>query len=203
MLAGGNRGRQFMKRIILIAGIAALAACDKGPDVNVKNASVGEVAEKVREAAGSGSLVEPGKWQSKVTVLEVDMPGMPPQFAQRMKETIGKVQATTTETCLTEADVKKPKEDFFAGRSKNCRYEHFTMSGGTIDAAMTCTAQQGGTMTMTVNGTYASDSYDATMAMDMAGGRQRGMHMKSRIESHRLGECTGDEINAKNKEVGQ
>jgi hypothetical protein len=191
-----------MKRVLLIACTAALAACNKGPDVNVKNASVGEVAEKVREAAGSGSLVEPGKWQSKVTVLDVDMPGMPPQFAQRMKETIGKVQAATTETCLTEADVKKPKEDFFAGRSKNCRYDHFTMSGGTIDAVMNCTAEQGGTMTMTVNGTYSSDSYDATMAMDMAGGRQGGMHMKSRIESHRLGECTSDEINAK-KEVGQ
>ena len=192
-----------MKRVMLIACTAVLAACNKGPDVNVKNASVGEVAEKVREAAGSGSLVEPGKWQSKVTVLDVDMPGMPPQFAQRMKETIGKVQAATTETCLTEADVKKPKEDFFAGRNKNCRYDHFTMSGGTIDAVMNCKAEQGGTMTMTVKGTYSSDSYDATMAMDMAGGRQGGMHMKSRIESHRLGQCTGDELNAKKQEIGQ
>jgi hypothetical protein len=192
-----------MKRVMLIACAAALAACNKGPDVNVKNASVGEVAEKVREAASSGSLVEPGKWQSKVTVLNVDMPGLPPQIAQRMKETAGKVRTTTTETCLTEEDVKKPREDFFATRSKNCRYDHFTMSGGTIDAAMTCTAPQGGSMTMTVNGTYASDSYDATMAMDMAGGREGGMHMKSRIESHRVGECTGDEINAKNKETGQ
>ena len=194
-----------MKRFMLIAGIAALAACNKSPDISVKNASVGEVAEKVRDAAGSGGLISPGRWETKVTVLDVEAPGLPPQFAQQMKQTIGKVQGGTIETCLTEADVKKPKEDFFAGRSKNCRYDHFTMSGGAIDAQMNCAAADGsGTMTMTMNGTYSSDSYEATMSMTSSGGgRMGGMKMKSHTESHRVGACKGDEINAKKQEVGQ
>jgi len=191
-----------MKRVILITCVAALAACNKSPDVNVKNASVGEVAEKVREAAGDSKLVEPGRWETKITLLDVEAPGLPPQFAQQMKQTIGKVQGGTVTTCLTEADIKKPKEDFFAGRSKNCRYDHFTMSGGTIDAKMSCAAGDGGgTMNMTVNGTYSPDSYEATMAMDMAngGGRMSGMKMKSHTESHRVGECKGDETNLSSK----
>jgi hypothetical protein len=77
------------------------------------------------------------------------------------------------------------------------------MSGGKIDAAMTCTNPEGGSMTMTVNGTYAPDSYDATMAMDMGGMHGRRSHMKSRIESHRIGACTAAEIKAKDKGVGQ
>ena len=54
--------------VVLIACTAALAACNKGPDINVKNASVGDVAEKVREASAGQTLVEPGRWESKVTV---------------------------------------------------------------------------------------------------------------------------------------
>ena len=194
-----------MKRVVLITCFAALAACNKSPDISVKNASVGEVAEKVREAAAGQTLVDPGRWESKVTVLDVEAPGLPPQYAQQMKQTVAKVQGGTVATCLTEADIKKPHENFFAGRSKNCRYDHFTMSGGTIDAKMSCAAgERGATMSMTINGTYSAENYEATMTMDSAGGgRMSGMKMKSRTESHRVGECKGDEINARKQEVGQ
>jgi len=193
--------------LVLFACTVALTACNKGPEVDVKNASVGEVAEKVREAAGDGNLISPGRWETKVSVLNVDMPGMPPQFAARMKESIGKVQGGSIATCLTEADVKKPKEDFFAGRAKNCRYEHFTMSGGKIDAAMTCTNPGAGgaetTMAMTVVGSYSSDSYEADMTMDASGGPRGGMKMKSHNESHRVGDCKGDELNHEPRNVGK
>ena len=183
--------------LVLLACTVALAGCNKGPDISVKNASIGEVAEKVRAAAGDSDLISPGRWETKVTLIDVDMPGMPPHFADRMKQTMAKVQAGAITTCMTEADIKKPKEDFFAGRSKNCRYDHFTMSGGKIDAQMTCSAgEQNGTMSMAMNGTYSSDEYEATMEMTTAaqpGSRMGGMKMKSHTESHRVGECKGDE----------
>ena len=187
--------------LVLIACVAALAACNKGPDINVKNASVGEVAEKVRAAAGDASLVEPGKWQTKITLLDVNIPGMPPQMAQQMKQSMTKIQERGYETCLTEADVKRPKEDFFAGKNNNCRYDHFTMSGGKIDAALRCEGRSN--MTMTINGTYSRDAYEATMAMDVAGGRQGSMKMRSHSESRRIGECTSEEIKAKTDAAGK
>lgn len=184
--------------LVLLACIGALAACNKGADIDVKNASVGEVAQKVREAAADDSFVEPGKWQTKFTLLDIDMPGMPPQMAQQMKQTMTKVQDNTYDTCLTPADVKRPKEDFFAGRNNDCRYDHFTMSGGKIDAAMRCERKGSETMTMAINGSYSRDSYEATMAMDVTGGPGgKGMKMRSRSESHRVGECTAEEIKAK------
>lgn len=182
---------------LIIACALPLAACNKGPDVNVKNASAGEVAEKVRQAAGSDTLIEPGRWQTKITLLDVDIPGAPPQMAQQMKQTMAKMQGHNYDTCLTEADVKRPKEDFFAGKSNDCRYDHFTMAGGKIDAVMRCEGKASGAMTMSINGTYSRDSYEATMAMDVSGGREGGMKMQSHAQSHRVGQCTGDEINAK------
>jgi hypothetical protein len=174
----------------MIASILALTACNKGPDISVKNASVGEVAEKVREAGVDGSFIEPGKWQTKITVLDMEIPGMPPQMAQQMKQSMGKMQEHSYESCLTEADVKRPKEDFFAGRNNECRYDHFTMSGGKIDALMHCNGKPSGAMTMSINGSYSRDSYEATMAMDVSGGREGSMKMRSHSESHRVGECS-------------
>ena len=187
----------------VIASLLTLAACNKGPDVSLKNASGGEVAEKVREAAGDESFVEPGKWQTKITVLDVNIPGMPPQMAQQMKQTMGKMQEHSYESCLTEADVKRPKEDFFAGRNNECRYDHFTMSDGKIDAAMHCAGKPSGAMTMAIKGTYSRDSYEATMAMDVSGGREGGMKMRSHSESHRVGQCTAEEIKAKTEASGK
>ena len=188
--------------LVLIACTATLTACNKGPDINVKNASVGEVAEKVRAATGNESLVEPGKWETKITLLDIDVPGMPPQMAQQMKQTMAKFQEHGYTSCLTEADVQRPKEDFFAGKNRNCRYDHFTMSGGKIDATLHCTGKS--SMTMSINGTYSREAYEATMAMDVAGGPDgKGMKMRSRSVSHRIGQCSADEIKAKTASVGK
>jgi hypothetical protein len=191
-----------MRYSLVVLSLAALAACNKGPEINVKNASVGEVADKVREASGDGSFVNPGRWETKVSLLDIEVPGMPPQMAQQMKQTMGKVQDNTYATCLTDADVKKPKEDFFAGKNRNCRYDHFTMSGGKIDAALNCPGRGSESMAMTITGNYSRDSYEATMAMDVSGGpRGQGMKMRSHSESRRVGACKGDELNS-NREKG-
>ena len=188
-----------MKIILcMIACALPLAACNKGPQINEKNASVAEVAQKVRDAGGGQSFVEPGKWATKVSLLDVDIPGMPAQMAGQIKQSMAKMQEHSFESCLTEADVKRPKEDFFAGNNKDCRYDHFTMGNGKIDAALRCEGKSQGAMTMAIKGTYSPDSYEATMAMEVAGGREGGMKMRSHSESHRVGQCTAAEIKAKN-----
>jgi hypothetical protein len=98
-----------------------------------------------------------------------------------------------TETCITEADVRKPGPDFFTG-NKSCRYDHFTMGGGRIDARMRCTAA-GGSQLTSMTGTYAPDSYRMAMATAMensAGGSATGMEgmtMKLSVEGKRIGDC--------------
>ena len=186
---------------LLIACALPVAACNKGPQINEKNASVEEVANKVQAAAGDQGFIDPGKWETKVSVLDVDIPGMPAEMATQMKQTMAKMEEHNFTSCLTEADVKRPKEDFFAGSNKDCRYDHFTMAGGKIDAALRCDGKpEGGAMTMTINGSYSRDSYEATMAMDVAGGREGGMKIRSQSKSHRVGQCSAAEIKARNEE---
>jgi hypothetical protein len=180
--------------LCLIACALPLAACNKGPQVDEKNASVAEVAKKVRESGGEASFIRAGLWQSKVTIEKFEMPGMPPEMVQRMKTMMAQNQEHEFESCLTPEDVKQPKEDFFAGNNNECRYDHFTMGNGKIDAAMRCGTTEG-TNVMQMAGTYSPESYQMQTSMKMEDGRapEGSMAMTMRIEAQRTGECTGKE----------
>ena len=175
---------------VLLAAVLPLAACNNQPSVSVQNASVGEVASKVAEAHGSGALVSPGKWVTTVVVDEMTIPGMPPEAAARMKGMTGGTH--TIQSCLTAEEVKQPKGEFF-GANKDCRYDHFTMGGGKIDAALTCT-RNGSTQVMQMAGTYSSDAYSMVMTASMSGpGPAGGMKMRTHSEAKRVGACDGKE----------
>lgn len=174
--------------LVLAAPVLLLCGCDKG--VDMKNASASEVADTVKEATADGQFVSPGRWESTMTMVDMSMPGMPPEAQAQMKGIMGKPKTFTS--CLTEADAKKPREDFFSGGDSKCRYEHFTMSGGVIDAAMICN-DQGGVRTMTMKGSYAPERYQMAMTAKSSGGPGGGMSMKMEMDAKRIGACTGKE----------
>jgi len=180
-----------MKSVALLVAVAVpLAACGSKPDVEEKNASVEEVARSVREARSGGDLIRPGKWQSTVTIEEMAMPGMPPDAQEQMKRMLA--QTRTSESCVTPEEVKKPSPDFFAGNDQ-CRYDHFTMGGGRIDAEMRC-SQEGATQVMEMAGTYSPDAYSMRMTSRSEGGGAAGtIAMRMKVEAKRVGDCTEKE----------
>ena len=189
-------------RAVVIA-FAALASCNKGPEVHEKNASVEQVAKAVaRSAADNDILLRAGEWKVSGTLEEMNIPNMPPEAQSQMKRVMGQHGNMTYQYCLTPEQAKKPGGKFFNRQaSKNCRYDHFTMGGGKIDALMRCAAPEG-SMSMTIAGTYAADSYSTHVAMNMEGGRQGGMSMKMHSEAKRIGECTAEDKAEAEKDSG-
>ena len=169
-----------------------LAACNKGPEVDLHNASANQVSTAVQQSGmmTSDRMVEPGLWQSKVSVLEMNIPGIPAQYADKMKAEMAKHRNDASKHCIKPEDVKKPKEDFF-GADKSCRYDHFTMGGGRIDIAMVC-KQENLTQTTNMSGSYTPTTYSLDMA-STGTGPQQGMTMKMHVDAKRIGECTGKE----------
>lgn len=184
-----------MRYSLIIMGMAALAACNKSPEIDERNVSVEEVAQKVR-GAGNDNLFTPGKWQTRVTVTDMSIPGMPPGMQGKMKEMLAQQQNIVSESCLTPEDAKRPGGKFFTGKeSNNCRYERFTMSGGKVDAVMRCQGGQSGAMVMTLDGTYTPTASTANMDMEVST-PEGTMKMKAVTENRRIGECTGTEDRA-------
>ena len=173
---------------LLLACVVPLAACDSGPQVDARNATAEEVAGQVADAGGSDNFVRPGKWESRVQIEQFDLPGAPPEAKTAMRGM--HERAMVSESCLTPENAKRPKEDFFAGKGKNCRYDHFTMGNGKIDAVMKCTGE-GLAQTMAMQGSYSPDAYQMRMSMkaDAGAGPPGGMTMTMRVDAKRVGEC--------------
>ena len=181
-----------MRNLTVMTAALAVAGCNSEPQVDVKNASVEEVANKVAEARGSDVLFRPGLWQSRVTVEDVSIPGMPPETQAQMKGFYAKMN-NSIESCLTPEEAKKPGGKFFAGKdADNCKYDHFTMRGGKIDAVMRCTGEGSAEMKMTITGSYTPESSTTHSDMEISG-KDGSMRIKALTEGKRTGECTGKE----------
>lgn len=180
-----------MKKLLLLAPLA-LSACNSGPSVEATNASAGEVAAKVA-ASGAAPALSPGRWEGTATITDMQIPGMPPEAAAKMKGAMATGQRFAN--CLTPEEAKKPTARFFSGDNKDCRYDHFSMTGGRLDAKMQC--KTGGmTVDATMVGKFSSDNFQLTMTSKSAGapGQPMSAHtMTLKMESRRTGECTGTE----------
>lgn len=175
-----------MKWTIAIA-LLALTACNKEPEVKLKNATVEQIAQEVQNKGGPQVKLEPGQWQIDTTMNLVDVEGVPDAAKAQMKSAMGRT--ATVSQCLTPADVEKP--NVFAGKENSrCTYDSFEMKGGKLKAQMHCPGQSGAEMVMTMDGSYSSRSYQvkATMDMKMPGSGQR-MKMTMDSTGKRAGEC--------------
>ena len=175
---------------MVLAAALPLAACGSEPEVDARNVSVEEVAEQVADARGGEGFVRPGKWRSSVQIEEFELPGAPPEVASAMRGMHDKAQVY--ENCLTPEEARRPKEKFFAGANKNCRYDRFTMGNGKIDAVMKCDGD-GMDQTMAMQGSYGPEAYQLQMSMkaDAGSGPPGGMTMRMRVDAKRVGECDG------------
>lgn len=172
--------------IVAIALAFTIAGCEN--KVDVKNETVSGVAKKVADA---NLRFNPGRWESTVKFMKIDMEGVPPEAKAMMEKVMAKDR--TFDSCLTKEEAEKPEGKFFGQADDRCKYDNFTMGGGKIDAKMTCKAEQG-EQVMTMTGTYTPDTYAMTMTVAGKGMNNRPMNMTMSVSARRAGECTGKEV---------
>lgn len=182
---------------LLASAALGLCACNKGPEVDLTNATPAEVAKAMKESGATRAMVRPGKWSSTVAILEMNSPGMPPEMQAMMQQRIGKPQ--TVEACLTADQVDNP-ERMLGQIPASCKYDRYVMGNGKMDGKLRCDTN-GLKQEMSVVGTYSKDQYSITIdnktsvpAGALPGGQPGTMSMKMKVDSKRLGECDGTEI---------
>jgi hypothetical protein len=173
--------------VLPLIAVVALSACDKGGGVQAENESAQSVAKKV---AAAEIKPLPGRWESSVKIENLEMEGMPPAAKQAMAKQMG--GAHTFSSCLTPEQVNQPNGGFFAGGAEDCKYDHFTMAGGNIDATMTC-GQGGMKRSMTMHGTYGDANYAIKMNTQSEVQPGKSMSLSVSVASKRVGDCDGKE----------
>lgn len=174
---------------LLALGALALAGC-KDDSIVARNASVEEVAKQV---AKSDVRPAPGRWESKMQIKAIEMPGMPAQMQAAMQQQMG--QARTVTSCLTKAQADASDGEMFKqGARSGCRYDHFAMGSGRIDAVLSC-ANGPMTQKMTMRGTYSDNAYAMEMTSE-GNANGKPIRMVMAVASRRVGDCDGTEDSA-------
>lgn len=139
-------------------------------------------------------LPKPGEYKQTITILEMSIPGMPPELANMMKDQMS--AGMTATDCLTEEESKEALKQLTKAPDANdeCDFSKYEVSAGRLDAAMTCASEGGGNGSFVLAGTFSETGTDMTIEGDqedpnIPGGK---MHMKMHMVSERIGECKAE-----------
>ncbi|GAA0302323.1 hypothetical protein GCM10009087_10120 [Sphingomonas oligophenolica] len=135
----------------------------------------------VLPAATSSLPIQPGKWQSIVTITDMQSPRMPRGVGAAMR-----AHPTTVTACVTAVQAANGPRAVLQGSNGKCRYTSFNATGGRLSSVMVC-AFASGTMTVTSNGGYTATTMDVSGSSVSTGRMQ--MTSKTHTSARRLGGC--------------
>lgn len=138
---------------------------------------------------GSNSTLKAGQYEMTMTMTDVQVPGAPPEMLEQMKAQMAAQGEQKQQQCVTEADVANMgnKMGSAGAQGGNCNFSKSTFAGGTIDIAGTCQAPTGN-VSIGLNGTHNTDSWDAAMTVDINAGAQQ-IKATGKMVGRRVGDC--------------
>ena len=168
--------------------LALLAACsDGGADADGDGTITNE--EMAAEAASGGEVkMRAGQWEHTVEFTELEMPGVPANMQDMVKQNMG--SGVTTTSCMTEEEANQPNADFFGGEGNDdCTYEEFDRTGNRMTLRMTCDAGNGGTAKVAMDGEFNAESFTLNMDNQVSGTPAGDVNMKGTVSGRRIGDC--------------
>lgn len=134
-------------------------------------------------AAAPGAVpIQPGLWQSVITVTDAQLTGGPPGLGALLR---GRSQTDTG--CVTAADAARGPRGTLERSGGHCRFTRYAAVGARIAGTLVCTQRSGDTITSQVAGSFTATSYDMTGTSTVTG--RVPMQLTSRIVGRRTGAC--------------
>lgn len=171
----------------LVAALA-LAACG-GTEEDVAGEEL--TSEQLAAETAGAETPRPGLYRTSQELVELDMPGMPEEMMGMMRSAFEEGAAEESTYCLTADEAENAREQMLTGMAESdCDISRYDMSGGRIDAAMSCPAGDGVSGDVTMNGTMDSEGADMEMAFSHDIPGQGPATIRMRVMSERIGECS-------------
>ncbi len=180
------------RAMIAAASILALAACGG----NDKEPAAPRTADEVIAEAGKLEQPLPGRYETTVDLIDFTVPGLPKAQAEQMKSMMGRANREASSYCLTDEEAQKGFEESIRKMTEGtggmkCDFDRFAVDGGKLDAALTCSAPQGMTSDIALDGTASANASSMHMKMTQRAKMIPGgeMQMEMRMTSKRVGDC--------------
>jgi hypothetical protein len=171
---------------LLFASACLLAACS--PPASRQNANGSSSANApANSGAAIGAALQPGQYRTTMTIVSMNMPGMPAGMAEKMR-----AAPNVSEDCVTSGDIAEMTRKSLLSEDshQHCSENHITSANGRIDGTATCDNGSGGTYTIQMHGAYGANHAEMDMTTSgqlPAGPMQQQVHMVM----ERVGECRG------------
>ncbi len=136
-------------------------------------------------AAAPATALAPGLWEETL-VFALDSVNGSADAATQMQSALP--TPAPRRNCYTAADLADPRGLFLAGADQSCRFSHFVMEKGRIEATGDCSDQHGQTMHVTGTGQYSAAGYDFTFSGTGQAGRL-SLAFRGRDSGRRVSEC--------------
>jgi len=164
----------MIQRISIGAALACILAACSPP------AQQGQSGGPASAAAAGG--IQPGQYRTTVTLLEMNIPGVPAQSIN--------MAPTITEDCVTSSDIAEFTEGNMvnADSGETCTQSSMNTAGGRIQGEASCTGPNG-TRTMQLSGTYSANRVDMEISSSSQMPGAEAGTMRMRMSSERIGEC--------------
>ena len=186
-------------RAYFLAAAAALAltgcqsadekqAAETG-EVRLTNASMKDVA-RLTKAARARTLLQPGKWQTGLSVVSADLSAFPEGAKRDEQMAAIKKQERNVVGCRTADDLKPFDIDNLEQVAGTCVFPRYIQAGGRIDAEIHC--GEGASKTVLVaSGTLSRTGYDVTIRQTTGTrGDAKYLGLTLQAKGARIGNCT-------------
>lgn len=179
-----------MKRFAGIAMIGLMvASCDgkTSADADGDGEITAEEMADITSAAVENVRPQAGQYRSTTQLLEIDLPGAPREVVDMMRS---RMSGRKTEYCLTQEEVDKGFEEMARqSQQGDCSFNRFEISGGEMEAEMSCSTPEGGVTRMTMAGTGTPTSSDMTMNISGSIPGMGDAKMVMNVKAERIGDC--------------
>ena len=160
-----------MKTAILKAawpliGSLALAAC---ADNSADKDGNGIIDSEERAAEMDYDAFIPmkaGLWETKFVFADINVPTLGKAEKQQIMDEVAK--SASSQSCLSEADAKKPGADFFGGNgAEKCVYKAFDVSGQNVQMKLSCGMDGMGSVDMELAGVMGETEFNYDSKVDV------------------------------------
>lgn len=146
--------------------------------------------DQVARAAQDMPQPQPGEYRSTVQLIDFNIPGVDDAMQQQMRAAAENGMAQDNTFCLTEEEAAQGPERMVQNMAdSNCTFQRFDVSGGTMDAVMSCSGEGGIAGEIALTGTMAENSSSIVMDMNQQLSGAGDIHMKMKVDSQRVGDC--------------
>lgn len=185
-----------MKRVGGMVAVLAFALSACGDSGEAERNAAGEVTKEGMEREMANAVrMTPGQYDVRMESVRFDVPGMPAEQAQMMRQIMAGVGSQVQSQCVTEEQARGNMEEMYRGLAQgNCSMQRFDISGDRMTGQMTCDAGGGRSSEIAINGTMGATRSETTMVMTLrdASLPQGRAEMEMRVTMNRTGDCAAD-----------